>query len=598
MAHPGTVRRRSAGRITGALTGVAGLIAGLALTVTLPTAAFAAPAYEDVCLDNGNPLIYVGGDFATSDFNEVGSPFVINGDATFNGGGGPRNGVGHAPGGDRVPTPGEIALRVGGTFTGQADVRGGPGSEVDIKARIASKQSGAVITTADDVQWDLGHGAALGRFVSWAADGAVQVAANSYLDAGATAGTVSAGLTLTGTNAARQTFTVPASEFNGTASSLYFKNMQDTELIVINVTGSNPNLNFSYVELSDGSRGDDGAGLVKLAKQLVWVFDDATAVTFSGSSQFVGSVLAPKADVTIDMTGGGMNGRLWVGNNLTFGANVGGWEIHDFQVTADVCPNGSSTSGPGTDPECEKGTHYENGACVPDKPGDNEEPNNGDNPDGSEDPKPGKTVTPSDPDVQQALCTVDKKITKPSVTLPKNTDDVHYSLDGEVKPGKTVRVWAKAQGDAEFPTSVAGWERAEDGSLYRDVTLRVVETCADLEVPTVDEHGVITLPENECVDYSTDETADDDIVLVLAEAKDLCGLTPQEGWDLNADGTEATYTLDVQAAQADAVQKANVLAATGVKTSELVGFAALLLGAGVLMQFASRRRVSVGRHRA
>ncbi|QAY62521.1 choice-of-anchor A family protein [Xylanimonas allomyrinae] len=113
--------------------------------------------------------------------------------------------------------------------------------------------------------------------------------------------------------------------------------------VVINVLGRSATLRHVAAVTINGAVMDNanvGAG----ASALMWNFPEARALAIAGAvSQTVGSILAPHADVTSDVS---TNGRLYVGGDLTQNPGVG-HEHHNYPWTgADETSCGPRTGRP------------------------------------------------------------------------------------------------------------------------------------------------------------------------------------------------------------------------------------------------------------
>ncbi|RXR22057.1 choice-of-anchor A family protein [Oerskovia turbata] len=138
-----------------------------------------------------------------------------------------------------------------------------------------------------------------------------------------------AGKVLTGDGtSAVQVFDVSAEQLASLRGEVTFENVGASAPIVVNVSGKTPSLSLNYIA-AGSDRIDAGAALGKWAPRILWNFPDATKLTMTSSSQTVGSILAPRADVAQKTH---TNGRLYVGGDLTFGGPgaSAGLEHHNF----------------------------------------------------------------------------------------------------------------------------------------------------------------------------------------------------------------------------------------------------------------------------
>ena len=105
------------------------------------------------------------------------------------------------------------------------------------------------------------------------------------------------------------------------------------------------------------------------------------------------------------------------------------------------------------------------------------------------------TVTPVDPTVHEAECSVPGSPTTPSITLPTTTGVTYLPPEGEFAQGKTVTVTAQANEGYKFPATVPGWTVSADGKTATwTVTFEVIS--CDAEVVPVQP----SVSGNECVD--------------------------------------------------------------------------------------------------
>src|SRR5699024_1586371 len=80
----------------------------------------------------------------------------------------------------------------------------------------------------------------------------------------------------------------------------------------------------SYMALN-GTRIDFGEGLGNASSRILWNFSEVSELSLGGTSQFIGSVVAPKANADITAS---TNGRVYVGGNLRTHGN--GNEQHAY----------------------------------------------------------------------------------------------------------------------------------------------------------------------------------------------------------------------------------------------------------------------------
>lgn len=135
-------------------------------------------------------------------------------------------------------------------------------------------------------------------------------------------------------------------------------NISSTQPVVINVDGDSPSIgspvfNVSYTDV-DGDflptnstfpwRIDTFQGL-GYAANFLWNFGSETDVSIDGNSQFVGTILAPYADVHADTS---LNGQVMTNKDFYFGdgGKGSGYELHSFPWTG--CVTSTSDNGSGT----------------------------------------------------------------------------------------------------------------------------------------------------------------------------------------------------------------------------------------------------------
>lgn len=175
-------------------------------------------------------------------------------------------------------------------------------------------------------------------------------------------------------------------------------------------------------------------------------------------------------------------------------------------------------------------------------------------------------VTPVNPDVIQAECDADTGInSEPSVTV-KNTDDITYTINGEVKAGNTVTVTATATDGNELDlTGLTAWTSNDDGTATYTVNLEDPDCVTPPTKAVPQAPGVIqadcvpgtdvvsdptvTLAETAGIEYSINgEVKAGNEVTITATAKDGFTLGSAEGWNFSDDGHTATIKITLDAA--------------------------------------------------
>lgn len=298
------------------------------------------PAENDMWTDD-NVAVFAGGDFvADGGAAESEGLLVAMGDATFDKAVGGRFNVGWVGvGSQTAPTPGSVMLAVGGALTvGETTVLDVGSGAADAGGDLLGGDVRAGGTTSPlfpAPQYELNNGsleASLGAasVSAWADfDDALTANSASWVAMADTNPVVVSGARATfagdGTSGL-QVFTVTAAQLNAIAE-ISFTGIADDAPVVINVVGDQP-ITFSpnYFE-NDGVRADDLSSPLfgVVAQRTMWNFADTTSVTFGGTSQFLGSVLAPHADFGITAS---MNGRVYAGGDILM--NGDGNELHNY----------------------------------------------------------------------------------------------------------------------------------------------------------------------------------------------------------------------------------------------------------------------------
>ncbi|WP_052367221.1 DUF5979 domain-containing protein, partial [Paraoerskovia marina] len=343
-------------------------LAGLALALVAPFSPFAvvAPAAAADALQcpdvppnvgifppfNGydtNVNTYVGGDWnITESAAETEGIVVVEGNATFDR---DPDGIFNlgvvGVGSQVVPPPGSVMLHVGGDMetvgTNYVDVGSGldGGGSVNVGGGITTgiDQSAAIVTNGGTVQEGLGTPDALVPFESFGST--LQTTSDTYAALAPTGTTTDDGfgtLYFEGDNTLdRQVFEV---DLNADPTALenptiVFKNIDPAAVVVINVIGpddgSPVNVNTSTFYGGDPFAGGTALGAENLgewATDTLWNFEDATDITFDGTSQFIGSVVVPTPGGTVTTSMPGLNGRMYTNGNLTQSGS--GTEIHAY----------------------------------------------------------------------------------------------------------------------------------------------------------------------------------------------------------------------------------------------------------------------------
>ncbi|GAA1988656.1 hypothetical protein GCM10009718_27780 [Isoptericola halotolerans] len=281
---------------------------------------------------DGNVAVYAGGDYlAAGTAAESEGLLLVRGDATFAKDSGGVFNVGSVGVGSGIsPAPGETMLAVGG------DLVVADSTEVHVGALVDG--GGAV-----RVGGSLTPGGGVDAFGATVTDSLGEASAMApYEDFQTTITEVSsdlAGAEITGTversgnqvvlrgagGPGLESFSIAAADLNG-ATEVYLDGVDEGAAVAITVTGGPVDFAPTYLAL-DGERVDDftSDSFGNAASRLLWNFADAEQITIGGSSQFMGTILAPVADAEITAS---TNGRVYVGGDLTTSGT--GNEQHNY----------------------------------------------------------------------------------------------------------------------------------------------------------------------------------------------------------------------------------------------------------------------------
>lgn len=288
-----------------------------------------------------NVAVFAGGDFvADGAAAESEGLLVVMGDATFDKATAGRFNVGWVGvGSQAAPTPGSTMLAVGGALTvgagtvldvgSGASEPGGPilGGNVQVGGTATPEYPAAQYELNNgSLQVDMGA-AAVSEWAGFADSLTSSSEAWAALAETGTSVVSAPQVTFTGDGTSNpQVFNVTVDELNS-VSEVYFANIADTVPVIINVVGTGPvTFNPNYFA-NDGTRADDfaSADFGVVAQRTMWNFAETPSVTFGGSSQFLGSVLAPSADFDITAS---MNGRVYTGGDIHM--HGAGNELHNY----------------------------------------------------------------------------------------------------------------------------------------------------------------------------------------------------------------------------------------------------------------------------
>lgn len=280
--------------------------------------------------------VWAGGDYrATGAAAESEGLLLVEGDATFDKTGGTFNVGTVGVGSGIAPAAGSLMLAVGGDLTVGGATRLDVGATLDgggaVQVGGTSSVAGTLETNGGPVTTGMGAQAALAPhtgFRSTVEQGSAALAALPGTPVTPQRGQ----LELRGPGADADVdgplvFVVEAAALAG-VREITVVDVPRWTPVLVDVVGDAPvTLSPNYVAW-DGERVDDGANLGNAAGALLWNVVDATSVHLGGSSQLVGSVVAPHADATVTAS---TNGRLYVGGDLT--TSGAGNEQHAYPWT-------------------------------------------------------------------------------------------------------------------------------------------------------------------------------------------------------------------------------------------------------------------------
>ena len=291
--------------------------------------------------------MYAGGDFiADAGAAESEGLLVVMGDATFDKTTGGAFNVGWVGvGSQAAPAPGGLMLAVGGSVTVGAtttlDVGSGAENAGGFPIGGRTQVGGGTNPVYPSPRYELNNGSMeTGMGASAVADYATFGASIASSSASwvaladtnpSTVAAPQATFTGDGTTAT-QVFTITAAQANS-ITEVYFVGIHDDAPVIINVEGPGPITFSPNYFAEDGVRADafGSSEFGHVAQRTMWNFADATSVTFGGGSQFLGSVMAPDADLQITAS---MNGRVYAGGDIhTSGA---GNELHNYPWIGDA----------------------------------------------------------------------------------------------------------------------------------------------------------------------------------------------------------------------------------------------------------------------
>lgn len=323
-----------------AVTGLASVVAAapaaaapgaapLALVETCPPDGGMPPIGNVPNFTDSGIAVFVGGDYlADANAAESEGLLVVAGDATFARAGGGGFDVGTAGvGSGIVPAEGEPMLQVGGALT----VSDGNTLRVGLLVGGGAVKAGEAVTGTIDnggkpVEQDLGAAAALAPHAGFG--DVVRTFSTTWGGVAANGTTLAAGNSVAFSGHApsgHQVFEIAADDLDG-ASEFHFDGIPAGAPIVVNVVGGPVELGMNYASIN-GVRIDDlnSAEFGNSASRILWNFVGAPAVDITGTGQFMGSIVAPDADVTVTAS---TNGRVYVGGD--FNTRGSGNEQHNY----------------------------------------------------------------------------------------------------------------------------------------------------------------------------------------------------------------------------------------------------------------------------
>lgn len=269
---------------------------------------------------------YVGGDLSmTGGVAGAEGLTVVAGDTEVQSASGPRTNVGSLGAGSRiVPAPGSTMLAVGGDLfiaastildvgSGVLDANNFPiGGAVDVGGAINGP--GTVDANGGAITSQAGADA----IAPWASTPGTMNSTSQSLDSE----TVNGATTVTGSQlllsgddtSPRQVFTATAVQL-AAISTVEFEAIPAEAAVIVNVPDVSPALSIVQFTVN-GVRFDSfsSPAFGAAASQILWNFANATTLSLGGSSEFVGSILAPQASMTMTTS---QSGRLLLGGDLT-----------------------------------------------------------------------------------------------------------------------------------------------------------------------------------------------------------------------------------------------------------------------------------------
>ena len=362
-----------------------------------------------VIYEDNAPAVWVGGDFIVGpNFAETEGLTVVRGDLLVQHDG--LLGVGVVGvGSGIVPTPDSVMLAVGGDLIAQDPnrVRIGaaiPAGTISALALIGGEASGDIKALYNDgtedrrnILEELGASAT----AHWSGFEEELKAESTKLKLLEPTGTVEsiwdvAVFTSTNISAPLQVFTISAGDLADFSSWGGFEFWDIPRLengrftpIVVNVIGESASMLQMDVRF-DGERVDDKSStdFGNAASAILWNFVDAKELVISGTSQTMGSIIAPFTETVTITTH--TNGRLFVNGDLTRSGT--GTEHHNYPWTGGgwwFTHSHEAILGVPTGPEEPEDIEDPEDTAEPEDPTEPEDP---------EEPIPGEPLDPEDPE--------------------------------------------------------------------------------------------------------------------------------------------------------------------------------------------------------
>ncbi|MRG60048.1 choice-of-anchor A family protein [Agromyces sp. CFH 90414] len=358
---PGTTTARSIGTTTTSrsrprrLRSLIGTLAaaslalsgGFALAIVAPAAPASAAVPAPFCPPDGgmpdigplptytdaNVAVFAGdGLFVVEQRAEIEGLVLVTGDADIDKDPDGLLNVGSVGAGSGiVPPPGDPMFQVGGDLVVQPGNRIEVGAGIDGGGAVLAGGSigGEIATNGAPATGGLGQTAAMAPNQGF--QSVIDAASAELASEPSTGSTAVTGNTVsfTGTGTTDlEVFSISAAEL-AAATTVDFAGLSPEGPLVVNVFGAGAVSWAPNYFAIDGVRvdGPSGPGFGNAAARILWNFADTTDLDLLGTSQVMGSILAPGADAFVTAS---TNGRLHVGGDLTLGGAGAGAEHHNY----------------------------------------------------------------------------------------------------------------------------------------------------------------------------------------------------------------------------------------------------------------------------